>query len=192
MAGGSSEGPSTTNGANKIFENNIMMNCSIGLYYMEDDGLSGGGIYRSKCDVFNNIIYQCDLGVQIRTNADYPDNAQITFCNDIIYGSTSVDATNRPYNLSVDVLYTESHNTWDFADDKDIGSLPWWQPTDTVTVTDNDFESINPRDLSASRQIDGSLPNINFLKLKEDSDLKRAGKYVVMSKSPDIGVDWDF
>ena len=70
MAGGSSEGPSTTNGANKIFENNIMMNCSIGLYYMEDDGLSGGGIYRSKCDVFNNIIYQCDLGVQIRTNPD--------------------------------------------------------------------------------------------------------------------------
>ncbi len=197
MAGGSSEGPSTTNGANKIFENNIMTDCSIGLYYMEDDGLSGGGIYRSICDVNNNFIYKCDLGMQLRVNGDYPNDMQARFRNNIIYGTTTKDAGGRPYNLSVDVLYTESNNTWDYADDTEIGSLSHWKPATDVTVTDADFV-MNPLDdaailaqLTAQRKADGSLPDITFGRLAAGSDLIDAGVNVGLpfsGSAPDIGV----
>lgn len=67
------------------------------------------------------------------------------------------------------------------------------------TVSDADFialpsSSTNCTEiLGASRQSDGSLPDIgNYFKLAEGSDMKAAGTDVGMTATPDIGVDWDY
>ncbi len=44
--------------------------------------------------------------------------------------------------------YTESNNTWDYANDTEIGSLSHWKPATDVTVTDADFV-MNPLDDAA-------------------------------------------
>ena len=54
----------------------------------------------------------------------------------------------------------------------------------------HDFESISIEELKASRQADGSLPDVNFLKLKENSDLIDKGIDVglpFLGKAPDLG-----
>ena len=112
--------------------------------------------------------------------------------NNIVYATQSLDAGGRPYNLDVYDYYSESHNTWDYGIE---GSLPRWVPTDTVTVTDADFISVDSTGLSGARQADGSLPILNFLRLAEGSDLIDAGtRYIhdvgiisYYGNNPDIG-----
>lgn len=68
-----------------------------------------------------------------------------------------------------------SNNSWD---------------TPGVTVDKDDFVSLNPTELTGSRQNDGSLPNTNFLKLKSDSDLINKGTIVGLpfnGPAPDLG-----
>jgi hypothetical protein len=67
------------------------------------------------------------------------------------------------------------------------------------TVTDADFLALPSSSencttiLGASRQADGSLPDIgNYFKLDAGSDLKAAGTDVGMTATPDIGVDWTY
>jgi hypothetical protein len=71
-------------------------------------------------------------------------------------------------------LYFHSNNSWDAS----------------VTVTDNDFLSLDYTEMLASRKSDGSLPDINFLKLVDGSDLIDAGTDVGLAyigTAPDIG-----
>jgi len=59
-----------------------------------------------------------------------------------------------------------------------------------VTVDANDFLSTDEALLVAARQADGSLPNVNFLKLKQGSDLIDKGMNVGFSfygAAPDLG-----
>ena len=59
-----------------------------------------------------------------------------------------------------------------------------------VIVDSNDFLSIDENLLIASRQADGSLPNVNFLKLKQGSDLIDKGKnigFAFYGTVPDLG-----
>ena len=44
-----------------------------------------------------------------------------------------------------------------------------------MTVTDDDFISLDAGQLTLSRKVDGSLPEIDFLRLKSDSKLSNAG-----------------
>ena len=44
-----------------------------------------------------------------------------------------------------------------------------------MTVTDDDFISLDAGQLTLSRKADGSLPDIDFLRLKSDSKLNNAG-----------------
>lgn len=57
-------------------------------------------------------------------------------------------------------------------------------------VTDADFVSINPAGMDGPRQADGSLPNLNFLKLAQGSDLIETGIDVGIPYkgiAPDLG-----
>jgi hypothetical protein len=87
--------------------------------------------------------------------------------------------------------YPESHNTWDY--DPTGLSYPWVE-TDSVTLTDEDFIVIDSTmgfaQLTASRESDGSLPDVDFLNLLAESDLVDAGKDVGLAycgTAPDMG-----
>jgi hypothetical protein len=59
-----------------------------------------------------------------------------------------------------------------------------------VTVDANDFLSTDEALLIADRQVDGSLPNVNFLKLKSGSDLIDKGMnlgFAYYGSAPDLG-----
>jgi hypothetical protein len=59
-----------------------------------------------------------------------------------------------------------------------------------VTVDANDFLSTDEALLIADRQADGSLPNVNFLKLKSGSDLIDKGMnlgFAYYGSAPDLG-----
>ncbi len=65
-----------------------------------------------------------------------------------------------------------------------------FSPNSGVTVTADDFLSVDASLLIAPRQADGSLPDINFLKLKEGSDLIDKGMDLGFSyngTAPDLG-----
>ncbi|GAF03280.1 T9SS type A sorting domain-containing protein [Saccharicrinis fermentans] len=140
--------------------------------------------------VYNNFSYANGIGIEINVNPAFEGITPSTYYNNIIYKTVQDDAGGRPYNLSSVNTYTESNNTWDFAGPEIIGSLPWWQPTDSVIVTDDDFVSLDLSQLELPRKEDGSLPDITFGKLNTGSDLIDAGIDVgtpYYGDSPDIG-----
>ncbi len=146
--------------------------------------------YPNNSRVFNNVSYANGIGIFMATNDAYSGQNPSVYKNNIIYKPTETDAGGRPYFLVVGDIYIESHNNWDYADDTVIGSLMWWQPTDSVTVTDDDFLSLDASQLSRPRKSDGSLPEITFMKLAEGSDLIDAGTNVGLpfyGAKPDIG-----
>ena len=71
-----------------------------------------------------------------------------------------------------------------------INTYNSFSPNSGVTVDANDFLSIDEALLIAPRQADGSLPDINFLKLKEGSDLIDKGMdlgFTFVGATPDLG-----
>jgi hypothetical protein len=143
--------------------------------------------YRNNSRVYNNTLYKNGIGIQISENATYPNSLSV-YKNNIIYQVTQNDAAQRPYMIDAQCFYTESHNNWDYGIFGE--SLPRWLPTDTVTVTDEDFVSVDSTGITGPRQADGSLPEINFLKLAQGSDLIDAGVDVglpFLGKAPDLG-----
>jgi len=161
-------------------------NVGIGIYDLEYPDYR-----RNNSRIYNNTIYKNGIGIQISSNENYPNSLSV-YNNNIIYETTQIDAGGRPYNLSVHCFYTESHNTWDYGE---AGSLPDWVPTDTVTVTDADFISVDSTGIRGRRKPDGSLPDIDFLKLAPGSDLIDAGTPNIMDvgtipyygNAPDLG-----
>jgi hypothetical protein len=147
--------------------------------------------YRNNSRVYNNTSYKNQIGFKMSNNDLRPISLS-HYNNNISYAPTSEDAGERPAYWFSMCPYVESHNTWDWAV---YGSLPQWIPTDTVTVTDADFISIDSTGLTGARQADGSLPNIDFLKLDGTSDLVDAGtRYIhdvgtitYYGSAPDLG-----
>ncbi|QGY47185.1 T9SS type A sorting domain-containing protein [Maribellus comscasis] len=88
------------------------------------------------------------------------------------------------HNLASDKLGNEildEYNDWNLPE---------------VTVTDDDFVSLDVNLLNAERKADGSLPEINYLKPKAGSDLVDAGMDVGLEyygTAPDLGaIESDF
>ncbi len=101
----------------------------------------------------------------------------------------NVSFNNRHYydygdeNIGVSLRGTKDHNSWD------VSGLP--HPDST------DFISLDYTEMLAPRKADGSLPDINFLKLSPTSDLRDLG-YIddysrdpYYSTAPDIGA-WEY
>jgi hypothetical protein len=109
---------------------------------------------------YNNIAYNNQRGWLLY---EY-DRAHI-LRNNIIYGNT---------NYFVGTSLIQDHNSWNGA----------------VTVTNDDFISVNSAEIKGARKQDGSLPDSNFLKLKQGSDLINAGVDVGLpfyGIAPDLG-----
>jgi hypothetical protein len=177
IAGGSD---SPTNFTDKTITNCLANMCNLGIFIMDN------GSYQSNYYVNNNTLYRNEIGIQLREN---PSTliSKVYFHNNIIFGTTTKDAAGRPYNLSTNSFYSESNNTWKYGE---AGSLPNWEFTDNVSVDNSDFLSLNEKDLKKARNKDGSLPDINFLKLSKGSDLIDAGINAglpFLGNSPDLG-----
>jgi hypothetical protein len=191
----------------KVFNNIIA-------YNIAGDSSQGAGIsevnlydetiYGPVADIFNNTIYKNYGGFMSSLSwgwANYPTN----YYNDVLTNNIiheydyTYPATFKAINYRVgDPPYvTLTINT--FYRDPGIGDSGNCTPNPSFTLSDADFKALpTDRDncidiLSASRQSDGSLPDIgDYFKLAEDSDLKSAGTDVGMTATPDLGVDWAY
>jgi hypothetical protein len=112
-----------------------------------DEG--NNGYLCMNLNVYNNISYH-----------DYAPYVTYTQCtggvksnvyrNNIYYRNTITDFGGA---------YTHSNNSWDIP----------------ITVTDADFISVDSTGITGARQVNGNLPDIDFLKLSSSSDLIGAG-----------------
>lgn len=121
----------------------------------------------SRINCYNNVSYRDMYGFMNINSVD--DTYNRIYRNNIAYGYTSA-ATYRFGEPNI----THDHNSWNGG----------------VTVTDEDFISVDTTELYGVRQSDGSLPDISFFKLVATSDLINAGVDVGLAfngTAPDLG-----
>jgi uncharacterized repeat protein (TIGR02059 family) len=125
-------------------------------------------------NAYNNTMYKNSYGIILYNTSDNDATENLrVFRNNISYASTKGNIF-----VGSSATYTHSHNTWDTG----------------VTVTNDDYISIDTTGLTAVRQYDGSLPNnsayTNFLRLANGSDLIDRGINVglpYVGSAPDLG-----
>ncbi len=134
-----------------------------------------------RMNIYNNTIYHNGYYVNWPNNpyGIYVDNTAGTDAAEL----TRVFKNNISYKneygsvfVGDGAVYTNEYNSWN--------SLPG------VNITDADFVSIDSTGLSGPRQADGSLPDLNFLKLTKGSFLIDAGINIGLpfrGKAPDLG-----
>lgn len=147
--------------------------------------------YRNNSRVYNNTSFKNGYGFTNSTNAPKPWCLSV-YKNNVSYKSTELTPDGRPYNAALlDATYPESNNTWKLNDPRP-GSWPWF--LEAISVTDADFISVDSTGISGPRKADGSLPDINFLRLSSTSKLKDAGIDVGLpfyGSAPDLGYSED-
>jgi hypothetical protein len=155
----------------RIFKNNIAAyNRRTGI--TTNDNVSGA----RWMHVYNNTSYanglfgEAGYGFQVYpTNSSDANEEYRIFRNNIAYANTTLD-----FRLATGAVCTQDNNSWNGG----------------VTVTNADFISVDSTGLTGTRQEDGSLPNLSFLKLAATSDLIDAGTDVGLDYSgtaPDLG-----
>jgi len=142
-------------------------------------------------EYFNNISY-ADLAGFGSMNGDWIDNlypGNTIVRNNIAYGYSGTNqAAFKAGNETNGTPYyvTQDHNTWI---QKEVTG--WYtEANPAYVVNDLDFISSDTSQLRYPRKVDGSLPDITFLKLKEGSDLIDRGIDVGLPYSgaaPDLG-----
>ena len=116
--------------------------------------------------LYNCIAYKNTRDYGFRFSVTH-GTARTTLKNNISLAN-NVNYAGRTRNIS-------DHNTWDAG---------------APSVTDADFISIDMTELKRARKGDGSLPDINFLKLKTGSDMIDAGINIGIpfaGSAPDLG-----
>jgi hypothetical protein len=132
--------------------------------------LDGQGFGSGKGEVFNcsshpaSVIYRNNISYA--TTGSYP--AQLKACD---YGYPS--------------YVTQDHNTW-----IQTGEYFYTTANPAYSVSESDFQSLNIDQLGRKRKADGSLPDIEFMKLRSNSDLIDRGIDVgqaYFGPAPDLG-----
>lgn len=123
-------------------------------------------------NLFNNTSYKNNywgFGI-FNTSASDEEELHRVFRNNLAYRNTNAEV-----QVATGALYLHDHNNWDIP----------------ITLTDNDFVSLDSTGISGPRKPDGSLPDLNgFLKLKAGSKAIDAGVDVGLpyfGKAPDLG-----
>ena len=115
--------------------------------------------------VYNNTAYDNETGGFF---FPYHEGIEHIFRNNVSYGNGGSDVNSGRTG------WTDDHNTWNGG----------------VTASDEDFAGLDASVLTAPRQEDGSLPDIDLLHLAAGSDLIDAGVDVGLPYSgaaPDLG-----
>ena len=124
------------------------------------------------CHVYNNTAWHNAVNTTYKLGFEF--NEQTTNYVHILRNNIAFGNVNPP---NIQASYSNcitSNNTWNGG----------------VTVTSNDFLSLDMYGVDGPRQADGSLPNINFLRLASGSDLIDAGVNVGIpygGDAPDLG-----
>jgi hypothetical protein len=153
---------------NKILTNCIVANNS-GFGYDPNNALSGQWprqhIY--NCNSYNNyygfLIQNCDESPEPAATANIYRNC-ISYNDDLVFLNVPRLQNNTTYNYTID------HCTWRYR-----ATDPFYQSNPDYTVTAADFISLDVEELKRSRKSDGSLPDVDFMKLAVTSDLIGGG-----------------
>lgn len=133
--------------------------------------------YSAIWKMYNNFAY----GNVVGFSWPFP-GVQYVFHNNIAYRNDYALGLNDNYGT-----WIQSHNTWN--------AIGYWSPNEyypptiDITLTADDFMSLNVSELARPRKADGSLPDVSFGHLKQNSDLIDAGTDVGLPYSgiaPDI------
>jgi len=121
-------------------------------------------------ELYNNVAHQnCYQGI-------------LTWC-----GGISLHVDTVAYFVKNNVAHDNVQSAFSITDLTNVDHNSWDSP---VTVTDDDFLSVTPVGVDDPRQPDGSLPELDFLRLAPGSDLIDAGVDVGLpfqGASPDMG-----
>ena len=166
------------------FINCLAMFCDGGGFY--SNFLHDEGAEQSYVVYINNTSYSNNLGYNLGSWDGFQDSTilrnNLGYGNALYYGSPNNFYTNRAISMF------ESNNNYNW-----VGGWPGWSISDTVTVTDDDFTTVDSLTLvalfTASRQADGSLPKLRPLMLKEGSDLINAGTRLANIELASFGYD---
>jgi len=166
-----------------IVKNSIAVNCEGSGFY----DLDYVPYHRTNGLYYNNLAYNNYIGYYGIDG--YLNNWYLTHPRTSIYRN-NIAYSNSEYEAALyRSPYTEDHNNWDFTG---IGTWPGWEYTDTVTVSDADFVSLDATELFGARKSNGELPDVTFGRLVTGSDLLGAGVNVGMTTLPDMGIDWTY
>jgi hypothetical protein len=121
-------------------------------------------------ELYNNVAHQnCYQGL-------------LTWC-----GGFSLNLESVPYFVKNNVAHDNVQAPFSIADLTNVDHNSW---DSSVTVSDDDFLSVTPTGVDGPRQSDGSLPELDFLRLAPGSDLIDAGVDVGLpfqGSAPDLG-----
>ena len=120
--------------------------------------------------IYNNFSYHNEDGFRIfDTNSDDNREESRIFKNNIAYANTNMNVF-----LAGSATYSHEYNSWDIP----------------LSLSNNDFISLDVSQLSSQRKANGSLPDIAFGKLRTGSSCIDAGTYVGLpynGLAPDLG-----
>jgi len=146
--------------------NRLITNCLI--FQNKRNGITSNNNV-GNFELYNNTVYDNSYqnyttvsGINLYNNGTY------TVKNNISYANNG----GNPYNVVG--TSNASNNSWDGG----------------VNITDADFVSLDTQGVTAARKEDGSLPDIDFLRLVSDSNLIDNGKDVGLpynGSAPDLG-----
>ena len=161
--------PDNDNELHRIFTNNISAHNAgnTGAGFTENNN----GMVTVNSHIYNNTSCKNMTGFTTIGNNVGPQRNNI-YRNNIAYDNSQYDDEESQGG----VFYTNDHNTWN----AELG----------VSLTDADFVSLDVNELEKPRKEDGSLPDVEFMKLKPGSDLIDKGIDVGLPYSgsaPDIG-----
>lgn len=112
--------------------------------------------------------------------------AKVIYRNDISFASTGrYPASFKACNFGYPSYVIQDHNTW-----VQTGQYFHTEANPAYCVSEDDFISLDMTQLGWPRKADGSLPDISFLKLQENSDLINQGVDVGLAyygEAPDLG-----
>jgi hypothetical protein len=111
-------------------------------------------------EIYNSVFYNNYVGFNLQTDGP------VILKNNIVYDNYD--------NYGLAEISTHNHNTVD----------------SNVYVNDSDFLSVDSAGMDGARAENGSLPNLNFLRLRQGSDLIDAGINVGLpfkGNAPDLG-----
>jgi len=143
---------------------------------------------QNNAQYLNNIAYRCYSGF---SDIFRPVTRTTEYRNNISIYSTSKQSGYDPlYEVAIyyPSSYPASNNNW--LGTNSTTDWPGWKYNPAVSVTDADFVSVDANELTTPRKSDGSLPDINFLRLAAGSDLIDAGVDVGLpyyGSAPDMG-----
>lgn len=140
-------------------------------------------------EYLNNSTYKCLKGFasgpgQMFNCSVHP--ARTIYRNDIAFASTGpYEASFKACDFGYPSYVVQDHNTW-----VQTGDYFYTEANPAYTLTADDFISLDTAQLRWPRKTDGSLPDINFMKLKSNSDLINRGVDVGLAyfgPAPDLG-----